>query len=110
MIPTSRTGNAASRMIDRVLLAQIWVWSPTAPMSPRLELHRRSGGGHGGAVGGVHGEEGLVLTKAEQAGEQDGRELGAHGVELGHRIVEEAAGGGQLVLDVRQFALQLQEV
>jgi hypothetical protein len=31
MSPTSSTGNIASRMIDRVLLAQMWVWRPTAP-------------------------------------------------------------------------------
>src|ERR1700736_4473520 len=54
--------------------------------------------------------EELARRKAEDAGEQRGRELLDAGVVFAHRVVEEAARRRDLVLDVGQLGLQLLEV
>src|SRR5450631_1275947 len=51
-----------------------------------------------------------TLAEAEDASEQRRRELLDAGVIFLHRVVVEAARGGELVLDVRQVGLQLPEV
>jgi hypothetical protein len=73
----------------------------------RLELDLRRGLGDRPALAQV---EKIALGKAEGGGEQHrGKALGL-GVELGDGVVEEPAGGRELVLDVAQLTLQLQEV
>src|SRR5450756_1706514 len=54
--------------------------------------------------------EELALAEAEHAGEQRGRELLDAGVIFLHRVVVEAARGGELVLDVGDVRLQLLEI
>src|SRR5437870_10606992 len=54
--------------------------------------------------------EELLRGEAERASEQHRGELLDAGVVLLHGIIEEAAGRGQLVLDVGELALQLLEV
>ncbi len=57
----------------------------------------------------AHIEE-LLRLEAERAGEQGGRELLDARVVLLHRVVEKAARGRDLVLDVGELGLQLLEV
>src|SRR5215510_9332804 len=54
--------------------------------------------------------EKLLWGEAERAGKQHGGELLDAGVVLLHGVVEEAAGGRKLVLDVGELALELLEV
>src|SRR5687767_11116802 len=54
--------------------------------------------------------EELLAAEAERGGEQGGGKLLDARVVLLHRVVEETARGGELVLDVGQFGLQLLEV
>ena len=54
--------------------------------------------------------EELLAAEAERAREQRGRHLLDAGVVFLHRVVEEAARGGELVLDVGELGLQLLEV
>src|SRR3954447_17594680 len=54
--------------------------------------------------------EEFLLREAERAGEQYRRELLDPGIVFLHRVVEEAAGGGELVLDVAELSLELLEV
>src|ERR1700716_3541883 len=54
--------------------------------------------------------EKVLAGKAEHAGEQRGRHLLDAGVVFLNRVVEEAAAGGDLVLEVGQLACQLLEV
>ena len=51
-----------------------------------------------------------TLAESENTGEQRSWELLNACVVLLHRVVEEAARGGELVLDVAELALQLHEV
>src|SRR5450759_4292721 len=51
--------------------------------------------------------EELALAETEHAGEQRGRELLDAGVIFLHRVIVEAARGGELVLDVGEVRLQL---
>src|SRR5688572_8736523 len=51
-----------------------------------------------------------AVMEAEHGGEQRRRELLDAGVVFLDRVVEEAARGGELVLDVAEFHLQLLEV
>src|SRR5712692_12098890 len=60
------------------------------------------------ALLGAHVEE-LLRLEPERAGEQRGRKLLDAGIVLLHRVVEEAARGGDLVLEIAQLALQLLE-
>src|SRR5216684_7132922 len=71
------------------------------------ELDRRRRLDFGAA--GTEVEE-ILAGEAEHAGEQGGRHLLDAGVVFLNRIVEEAAAGGDLVLEVRQFVRQLLEV
>ena len=80
--------------------------SPTSPLIP-LELHLR------GLVEGLAVFGGLVhggALEAEHARHDVAREHLAGVVQFAGGGIEEAAGGGKLVLDVGQFVLQLQEV
>src|SRR5437879_6352286 len=54
--------------------------------------------------------EEIPAGEAEHAGEQRGRHLLDAGVVFLNRVVEEAAAGGDLVLEVGQLARQLLEV
>ena len=54
--------------------------------------------------------EELTLVEAERPGEQHRRELLDGSVELADGAVEEAARGGELVLDVGKLGLQAEEV
>src|SRR5712692_3218860 len=60
------------------------------------------------ALLGAHVEE-LLRLESERAGEQRGRKLLDAGIVLLHRVVEEAARRGDLVLEIAQLALQLLE-
>src|ERR1700679_3265929 len=73
----------------------------------RLELDRRSLLDFGAA--GAEVEE-ILAGEAEGAGEQRCRHLLDACVVFLYRVVEEAAAGGDLVLEVGQFARQLLEV
>src|SRR5271169_3763935 len=54
--------------------------------------------------------EEVALAETEHAREQRRRKTLNAGVVFLHRVVEEAASGGDLVFDVGQFALQLLKV
>ena len=71
------------------------------------ELHARHGLDFGAA--GAEVEE-FLAGEAEHAGELGGRHLLDAGVVFLDRIVEEAAAGGDLVLEVGQFAGELLEI
>src|SRR3569833_3170722 len=94
-------------------LVDSMTWMPgtmpgmTLGTTPRLKLHARRLVERRALLAEI--EEGLGV-EAEHAGEQGGRELLDAGIVFLHRIVEEAARGGELVLDVRQVHLQLLEV
>src|SRR5438132_737688 len=72
-----------------------------------LELHRRHGLDFGAAGAEVVK---FLAGEAEHAGEQRGRHLLDAGVVFLDRVVEEAAAGGDLVLEVGKFARELLEV
>jgi hypothetical protein len=64
------------------------------------ELHARCGLDFGAA--GAEVEE-ILAGEAEHAGEQRGRHLLDAGVVFLDRVVEEAAAGGDLVLEIGEF-------
>src|SRR5262245_51190348 len=61
------------------------------------------------ALLGPHVEE-FLRRESERAGQQHGRELLDAGIVFLHRVVEETARRGDLVLDVGELSLQLLEV
>src|SRR4051794_8773427 len=54
--------------------------------------------------------EEFALSEAHILREEDGRERLERRVVLAHGVVEEAPCGGQLVLDIREIALELLEI
>src|SRR5436853_7468581 len=81
--------------------------SPGTTAVWELELHLRRLVELGARLAEI--EEGLRM-EAERAGDQCCGELLDAGVVFLHRVVEEATRGRELVLDVRDLALQLHEV
>src|SRR5712664_1686756 len=79
-------------------------YSAGAPFVSELDRRRRLDFGAVGAE-----VEEVLAGEAEHAGKQRGRHLLVAGVVFLDRVVEEAAAGGDLVFEVRQFAGELLE-